>query len=260
MLGWTTNLVGLLVLVLMVPIGYSMFSMFLSGQAIGLGEPEFELGEEGLSLSLPFYINNTGRFPISDVAFTTDISDYRGTQISGNQVVIPLVPEGSVSWAALDLVLGIDSILSDELSHLLFQDSELSVDISARFTYAQLVTFEIQLSNQTFPWGAPLHNLSFGKPTSPMDFNETHYRVYLPISFESHLPLSLGAVRIEFLNDMRQSVSKILLGEGLPTGGYTELEVFIERSDLPTLTESGFIHVYFKISGITYGPVEVPYG
>jgi hypothetical protein len=260
MLGWTTNIVGLLVLVLMVPIGYSMFSMFMSGQAIGFGEPEFEMGEEGLSLSFPFHVNNTGYFAISDVVITTNISDYKGAFVTGDQVVVPLIPEGSVGREALELELGIDEMLSEELNHLLIQDSELSVDVSARFTYAHLVTFGIQLPNQTFPWGAPLHNLSFGEPTSPTSYNGTHYSVSLPMSFESNLPLNLGTLRLELLNDKRERISKTTVEEGAPMGGYSELEMFIKGQDLDKLTEKGHIRLYFTISGVAYGPVEVPYG
>lgn len=260
MLGWTTNIVGLLVLVLMVPIGYSIFSMFMSGQAIGFSEPEFELGEEGLSISFPFQINNTGYFTISDVVITTNISDYKGALVSRDRVVIPLVPEGSVSRDALELELGIDNMLSEELNHLLFRDSELSVDVSARFTYAHLITFGIQLPNQTFPWGAPLHNLSFGELTSPTSYNGTHYRVSLPISFESNLPLNLGTVRLELLNDKRDRISKTTVEAGVPMGGYSELEMFVKGQDLDRLTRTGHIRLYFTISGSTHGPVEVPYG
>lgn len=260
MLGWTTNIVGLLVLVLMVPIGYSMFSMFLSGQAIGFGEPEFEMGEEGLSLSFPFHINNTGYFAISDVVITTNISDYKGTFVTGDRVVVPLIPEGGFSRDALELGLGVDEMLSEELNHLLIQNSELSVNVSARFTYAHLVTFGIQFPNQTFSWGAPFHNLSFGEPTTPASYNGTHYRVSLPMSFESNLPLDLGTVRLELLNDERERISKTTVEAVVPMGGYSELEMFIRGQDLDKLTERGHMRLYFTISGSTYGPLEVPYG
>ncbi len=67
-------------------------------------------------------------------------------------------------------------------------------------------------------------------------------------------------MRLELLNDRMERISKTTVEEGVPMGGYSELEMLIRGQDLDKLTERGHIRLYFTISGVTYGPVEVPYG
>ena len=262
MLGWTTNLIGVVVLMLLGLVGYSLIDTLMFKQGIGFGEFQLEWDGEEMRLSIPLLVNNTGRFPLSNVILTTNISDHKGTWITGGEAVLPHVPEGSVDREIQTLHISMKDIISDELRHLLFQDSQLRADTAIKFTYAYLVSLKIQLPNMSFPWGAPLHNLSVGKPTGLASFNATHYRVDLPLSFENHAPLTLVAVRLRLLNDQRESLaSKTTILNVHPMEGFEgSFELFIEGGDLQRLTERGFVQLHFQTPEFSFGPVEMPYG
>jgi len=262
MLGWATNLIGMIVLILLALVGYSLLDTLMFKQGIGFGEFQMEWDEGDMRLSIPFFVNNTGSFPISNVILTTNISDYKGTRITGSETVMPYVPEGSVSRETQTLHLSMTDIISDGLPHLLFQDSQLRADIAIGFTYAHLASFKIQLPNMSFPWGAPLHNLSVGKPTGLASFNATHYKAHIPLSFENHAPLNLVTIRLKLLNDQRESLaSKTKTVSVPPMEGFADtIEVFIEEKDLERLTERGFVQLYFQTPKFSFGPVERPYG
>ena len=247
---------------LLVLVGYSLIDTLMFKQGIGFGEFQFEWDGEEMRLSFPFLVNNTGRFPISDVILTTNISDHKGTRITGGEAVLPHVPEGCVGSETQTLRLSMTDMISDELRHLLLQDGQLTADTAIRFTYAHLVSFKMQLPNMSFPWGAPLHNLSVGKPTGLASFNATHYRVDLPLSFENHAPLTIVAVHLRLLNDQRESLaSKTTMVNVRPMEGFEDsLEVFIEGGDLQRLTERGSVQLHFQTPEFSFGPVEMPYG
>jgi len=122
-------------------------------QGISFDEPQSESYEEGIQLSTPFIVNNTGYFPISNVILSINISDYKGTRITGSETFMPYVPEGCVNREPQILHISMIDISSDELSHLILQDSQLKADVAIRFTYAYLISFKIQPSNMSFPWG-----------------------------------------------------------------------------------------------------------
>lgn len=229
---------------------------------IGFGEFQLECDEGDIRLSIPFFVNNTGRFPISNVILTTNISDYKGTLITGSEAVLPHVPEGRVGRETQILHLSMRDIISEELPHLLFQDGQLRADMSIGFTYAYLVSLKIQLPNMSFPLGAPLHNLSVGKPTGLESFNATHYKVYLPLSFENHAPITLVMIHLNLLNEQRENLaSRTVTVDVRPMEGFADsFEVFIEGRDLQRLTKRGFVQLYFQTPRFSFGPVEMPYG
>lgn len=262
MLGWTTNLIVMIVLMLLVFLGYSLADTLILKQGIRFEEHQSESYEEGIQLSIPFIVNNTGRFPISNVILATNISDYKGTWVTGSETILPHVPEGSVSRETQILHINMVDVSSDELSHLLLKDSQLKADIAIRFTYAHLVSFRIQPSNMSFPWGAPLHNLSVGKPTGVTSFNASHYKVYLPLSFENHAPLSLMTIRLKLLNDQGKSLASMTTKVNVHQweGFADSLEIFIEEQNLQRLTEKGFVRLHFQTSEFSFGPVEMSYG
>ena len=136
------------------------------------------------------------------------------------------------------------------------------MDAAIRFTYAYLVSLKIQLPYTPLPWGAPLFNLSVGKPTGSASFNATHHKVNLSLNFENHAPITLEAVRLTLLNDQRESLAskRMTLGVG-PMEGFADFfEIFIEERDLQRLTDRGFVRLFFQTSEFSFGPVEIPYG
>jgi len=262
MLGWTTNLMGVVVLILLSLMGYSLFDTLVFKQGIGFGEIQYGWNNESIHLSIPFIVNNTGKFLISDVILSTNISDQNGVLITGSENSLPHISEGSIEQERQELSLRLSDMTSVELNHLLIQDSQLRVDSDLSFTYANLVSFKMQLLNNSIPWGAPLHNLSINKPIHQDPFNATHYKTYIPISFENHAPLTLESVHLTLLNDQMESLSskKVALNVR-PTEVFSKnLEFFIENVDLQRHTDRGFIQLFLQTPENIYGPVEIPYG
>jgi len=262
MLGWTTNLIGVVTLILLILVGYSLIDTLMLKQGIGFGEYKLEWDEENIHLLIPLLVNNTGLFPISNMVLTTNVSDCEGMRITGSETVLPHVREGDAKRETQTLRLSMKALISEKTPHLLFNDSQLRMDAAIRFTYAYLVSLKIQLPYTPLPWGAPLFNLSVGKPTGSASFNATHHKVNLPLNFENHAPITLEAVRLTLLNDQRESLAskRMTLGVGPMEGFADSFEIFIEERDLQRLTERGFVRLFFQTSEFSFGPVEIPYG
>jgi len=262
MLGWATTLTGMLVMALLVPIGYSMVDLFLFNQGIGFRGGEMSLDQDGLQVSMPFVVNNTGVFPMSNIKQSISVSDSSGTVITENEILIPVVPEGTHVQENQRLTLSIDDFLVEERSHFLVRDAEFRMDMSLSLTYAGLMTFSIDLPNTTIPWFAPFHDLSTDRPLVAMVHNSTHRRIRVQLSYENHLPLQVKGVRLVLLNEGDERLTEGVFDVVYPqlTSVVDEFDIFIPVDDIWRLSDEGIIQVTFMTPEREIGPVEIEYG
>jgi len=237
---------------------FSVTSVYSALQiGFGFGKPQASASSGVLTISLPFFIFNGGFYDISDLNVTTGINNSDGTPISNSTTLVPLISRGSRVDGAHNLSVSMDSIISRDLTSLLFQDSVFDVDMFVTLKHALVIPLQLS-SNMTLPWGAPLANLSIGE-ISFVPINLTHFRIITPVSFENHsfFPLN-GTMRLELVDDLNQGMGAGVADISVPPMNScdTWVEVVV-RSDEGIPTEA---RISFETSAFNFGPVVIPLG
>ena len=215
---------------------------------IGFGETQFFLSNDNVVLSLPFFINNTGYYDISELNVTTRVTDYNGTLLALSETFVPLVASGSNIETAHNISIDL-SDMSMEYAEIFFNDSSFGLDAFIALNFANVIPVQVSI-NMTIPWGAPLSNLSIGEIFVLPD-NRT---VVIPVSFENHSYFDIaGTMQLEVYNDVDELVTSGQTSLDVPSSyGYDEqVEAYSSLEDASKLTESGKVHFVFETSMFT---------
>ena len=248
-LGWAINIFWAILLFFTITSVYSALQI-----RPGFGEPYTTASGSSMIASLPFYISNGGFYDINNLNVTTLVGDNLGNPISDSSTFVPVIPHGRNVTGTHDMKIDMMNITSNRLSHLLFNDSVLNIDIALKLDYANAVPFKIS-TNLTMPWGAPMNNLTIGN-ISVTPYNTTHVRVSVLVNFENHSFLNLnGAMRLELVNYSNQVVGSGSTDINVPPeGGYGESIEVLSSSNLANVREA---RLYFQTSVLNYGPVVI---
>jgi hypothetical protein len=248
-LGWAINIFWAILLFFTITSVYSALQI-----RPGFGEPYTTASGSSLIASLPFYISNGGFYDLTNLNVTTQVKDNIGNPISDSSTFIATIPHGRNVTGAHDMAISMENITSNRLSHLLFNDSVLNVDIALKLDYANVVPFKIS-TNFTMPWGAPLNNLTVSN-ISAAPYNMTHARITVLVSFENHSYLGLnGAMRLELVNFFNQVVGSGSTDINVPSrSGYGGSIEVLSSSNVANVREA---RLYFQTSVLTYGPVVI---
>lgn len=249
-LGWATNIFLIILLLFTGTVIYSALQIRPS-----FGEPSLHASSDVLIVSLHLGLNNRGFYDISKFNITTSVRDINGSAISDSSTFVPLISGGSNASITHNMTISLVSITTDDLSYLLFNDSELTVDAILKLTYASAFPFEIS-GNFSIPWGAPLANLTL-ESVSIVPFNSTHVRAVALLSFENHSYFEMdGNVRIEIVDTADQIVGRDSTGFHAPSGSR------VDASFSTFLTGGGVglkeARLFFDTLFFDYGPVVIP--
>jgi hypothetical protein len=250
-----TLILWILVIVFSVTAVYSVMNL-----GIGFGETQFFPSSKGVVLSLPFFINNSGYYDISELNVTTRVTDYNGTLLSLSETFVPLVASGSNVETAHNISIDLSDIMAMDYAELLFNDSSFELDAFIALNFAYAIPVQMSL-NMTIPWGAPLSNLSIGE-IFVLPYNSTHGNVVIPVSFENHSYFDIaGTIQLEVYNDVDELVTSGQTSLDVPSSyGYVgQVEMYLSVGDLLKLTGSGNLRLVFESPMFT---VEqwIPYG
>jgi len=242
-LGWATSIFWIILLFFTITVVYSAFQIKPSFQS----KPSVSTSDDTLIVSLPFILYNGGFYDISKFNITTVIMDDGGLTLARSSTFVPVISKGVNASITHNMSLGIGQLATDDLSYLLFNDSELNVAAILKLTYANTFPFEIAL-NSSMPWGAPLSNLTVG------DISDSSL---VPLSFENHSYFEMsGTVQLEIVDNAGHVV-----GEG-ETGFYAPPESRFERDAPVTLSGSALnvaeVRLRFQTLYFSYGPVVIP--
>lgn len=252
-LGIATIAIWIFLIVFSVTALYSVMNL-----GIGFGEAQFFPSGEDVVLSLPFFLNNSGYYDISELNITTRIMDSNGTLLTLSKTFIPLVSKGSNIETAHNISIDLSDVMKN--MKLLFNDSVFEFDTFITLNFAH--TFPVQMSmNTTVHWGAPLYNLSVGE-ISGLPFNITHVIVVVPISFKNRSFFDItGTMQLEIFNDVDELVTSGETSLDVPSQhAYNgQVDMYLSLADASKLTESGRVHLIFETPMLT---VEqwMPYG
>jgi len=217
------------------------------GINFGVGELEMLPSTNGMTFSLPFYINNNGYYDLADLNITTRVTDNSGGLIDQTETFVPSISVGENVSAAHSIEIDLDDILSMDHTTLLLEDGEFNVEIFGGLDFARAVPVEISL-NTTIPWGGPFADFSIGTVTASM-LNSSHGEISIPISFENHAILDIsGTVKLEVYNNYQQKIAsgQALINAPSQQSYSGRIRVSVDQQNVMQITSSGRIHIIFE--------------
>ena len=246
-LGWAVGILWIILLLFTVTAVYSAFQIRPS-----FGGPSVATSGSTLTASFPIILYNGGFYDISRFNITTRVMDYRGATITRSSTLVPVVSAGANATITHNMSLAIEQAATNNLFHLLFNDSELEIEAAVRLTYARAFPFEISLSSG-MAWGAPFANLTLGHIlVAPL--NLTHVRARIPLSFENHSFLAMnGTIQLEIVDHTSHVMGRGSTGFNAPPDSRfeTNVEVFVS-GDHSNIREA---RLYFQTPFFSYGPL-----
>ena len=214
----------------------------------------------GISLSLPFVINNNGYYEIADLNLTTRVTDLNGTLVDQTETIVSSIPPGTTVNSSHTIDIDLEDVMSMDHVTLLLNDSEFNVEIFAGLNFARIIPAQIS-QNTTIPWGAPFAGFSLGA-MSVSTHNSTHVEAIMPVSFENHAVLDIsGNLKLEFYNGSQERIASGSTAISVPSqNSYAHnISMYAAQKDAPKLTSSGNLHLIFETPMFTVDWWE-PYG
>ncbi|MDH5780150.1 MAG: hypothetical protein OEZ29_06105 [Candidatus Bathyarchaeota archaeon] len=250
-LGWASKIVWIATTVFMVTSLYSPLKLILEGQ-IDIGSPQPSFSNGTMTVFIPFLVNNTGFYDISDLNVTTSATDCNSTLISTSTTSVENIPRGGNVNETHVISVSIDDIISKNLTYLLSNDAAIVLDVSVGLKIAHVIPLEVSTS-VNMSWGAPFYNASVRIADFPEPYNSSHYSINAWSSFENHSPFDVnGTLRLEIFNEREEFVGVWSDQVSAPSGWeYSEkVTIYVKPFQF---SGTGEVHAYFEG---TLGSVE----
>jgi len=244
-LGWATTVLWIFVFIFMGTVFYS-----LANFGVGFSQSRTFPSNNGLMMSLPLYVNNTGYYDISELNLTTYVTDLNGTLVSASTTYVPSISRGTSIKQAHNISISLNEFVPKNLTYLFFNDSVLNVDTLVILKFAQTIHFQMS-TNTTVPWGAPLYNFS----VEEIFCNLTDRTLTVPIDFENHSSFDLnGTIRLYVYDDKNEQIGyrEITVIATSHSGYEEQIEVPVNPSKR---TKSGQVHLFIETAMFSLGPI-----
>lgn len=256
-LGWTITIVTLVTFIFL---GFSLYSLYqlVMSQGIKPSDWSFNVSNGNYVISMPFEVNNTSYFDITELDIGTVIKGSDGVVITYSRTSFGSVPSQGLVERSHNISIDINKMIEGNLTYLLFTDGEIYVDTLIGLRYANIIGFNVTMANASIPWRAPI-SVSIGDP----DFLLEEFLVEVPFILVNQSPISLeGVVSVSIYNQ-----DGSLLGFGDTTMSVRsestfsdEIEVRLTLESLQNYTGTGYLEIRFENSGFSFKLLEVSYG
>jgi hypothetical protein len=243
-LSIATKILWILIIIFSITAAYSAVNL-----RVNFGEPKTSFSDGIISISTPFFINNTGFYEITDLNITTHIKDRENKAVSTSTTIVSTIPPNSNIQETHNITLNLKN-LTRELLYLAFNDSVLEMHTFVALRFANVIPIQMS-TNATMQWGAPLYNFAIGE----ISLNYAQKMLTVPLSFENHAFFGVnGTMRLEVYNSENEQISIAQIIVEVASG--SRFEGFVEMSVDPSkLTREGQIHVFFETSMFSVGPI-----
>jgi hypothetical protein len=231
---------------------YSMKDMQYS-----LGDLKTAINQDNdLLVSFPVSVTNTGYYNLASFNISMQVLNNNGSEVTRGSTIIPLVAQGQTVNTTHTMKLNVtDLLLTDR--ELLFNDSSWSIYEVVSMEAAEVIPVRAS-ANLSLPWGAPLHNLIFGPPTTEW-YNQSHMRVLIPIRFENHAFFNLtGTMKARIYDNGNVLVGKSQINFDVPQNSpyKGELEFYVPSRTVSNIHCEALVETPF----FTYGPMVMDLG
>jgi hypothetical protein len=231
-LGLIIAILWIITLLFPVTVAFSLMKL-LEAKNMGIQETTISFSNGNFTLSMPFYINNTGFYDLSDIGVHIQMGRENKT-ISAASTQLPNIPAGKKADSSLNFSLSLEELVS-KYSELLTNDTELDMNASLHLRVAYAIAFEASMEFTTH-WGAPFHNLTIYDIT----YNTTTHVFSFSVSFDNHAfyPVN-GSLTVNLYN----STSPLIDLDVPPEKSFQKsFEIAIDPT---TITPNGVIRLYF---------------
>ncbi|MCW4016662.1 MAG: hypothetical protein NWF06_09860 [Candidatus Bathyarchaeota archaeon] len=223
----------------------SVYSVMNLG--VNVGEVQMHPSSNGVTLALPFSIDNSGYYEIADLNLTTRATDPSGTVLDLTETFVSSIPQGTIINASHKIEIGLDDIMALDYTSLLLEDSEFNVEIFAALNFARAVPVQLSTST-TIPWGAPLANFFVGDISVD---NIANGEASMRLSFENHAILDLeGTLKLEVYaaGSSQDLVASSVTGISVRSGQSFDQRIYVNVNpqDALKLTSGARVHVVFE--------------
>ncbi|MFQ6094925.1 MAG: hypothetical protein ACE5NN_02165 [Candidatus Bathyarchaeia archaeon] len=256
-LGWTITIVTLLTFIFL---GFSLYSLvqLVMAQGITAGDWGLNVSNGNYVISIPFSVNNTSYFDITELGVTTIVKDLEGEVISYNTTSFGSIPRRSLANRSHNIIISIDKMMEKNLTYILFTDCEIYMDTVISLRYANVIGFNVSMMNVSIPLRAPV-DLSIGEP----DFQLEEFLIEVPFTLTNQSPISIeGAVSVSIYNQ-----DGTLLGSGSQTISVRSESTYSGRIEIRLTPESlrhykgsGYLEIRFENPMFSFKWPRVPYG
>jgi hypothetical protein len=242
---------------------FSVFAIYsMKDIHVDLGKPQTTITRDNeLMLSFPIDIVNHCYYNLNDFNISTIIQDAQNSTVAQGFTFVPAIEKGGTLNITHQMRINLTDILQNR-QNLAVNDTELRVNATVSMKAAELISLKVS-SNITMPWGAPLYNLTFGKPKFAVQISPSstkYVRVTVPMTFENHAFFDLnGTIQLSIYNntDTLAATARIVLNALQQSSYQGDLGLDVPVADIST---SGRFEVFLATSFFSYGPLVIPYG
>lgn len=237
-LGWIIAILWIIILILPVSVAFSLMELLEKGN-IGIQEPKGFMSNGNVSISIPFYIANSGFYDLTNVKFGLQIKV--GTEtISTSSAELQKVPAGEMADSSCNLSLSLQEMLSNN-RELLTNDTDFDGNASLSFRVASLMAFRVS-TGFTIPWGAPFHGLTIHSIT----YNDVSRIFSISMSFKNNAFFQLNAsLLVKLYNSQGELVGSTLQNVNVPSQGSFQGSIEVRIDDPSKMTREGVLSLYF---------------
>ena len=250
-LGWIITILWIIILILPVTVAFSLIKI-VEEKGVGIQEPTGSISNGTLFLSIPFYIDNTGFYDLTDVEVELKIS-MKNETLSTSSTKLPDVHAGDIMDYSCNFSLSLEDLLSKNRD-LLTKDTELNVNASLRFRVASAIAFQVS-TRSTIPWSAPFHKLTVYSIT----YNDVRRIFSASISFENHAFFQVkGSLLAKLYNSAGELIGSTTHNVNVPSQEYFEDSLEITINDYSKVTREGVLRLYFEDMQLLEEAWELP--
>jgi hypothetical protein len=236
-LAWITTILWVITLALPVTVVLSL-SQLMSPNAIGFQEPSASLSGSALSLSAPFYVNNTGFYDLTDLNATV-IFISRGSMVAETSTLLPIVAAGSAVNSSYATSLDLADVAARN-PELLFEDGQISLNVHASFRVAYVIRLGVS-TNFTAQWQSPFYNLT----AYDLRYDAALQQLSATVNFQNHAFFAVnGSVRLELYNNRSELIGSMMRDVDVQSN-MSFHESFALNVVPSMVTGNGFVRVYF---------------
>jgi hypothetical protein len=209
-----------------------------------------------LLFSFPVSVTNTGLYEITDFNASKNFLDENGSTVLGVSIFIPVIGQGQTINVTQNVKMNATNLLQTHRS-LLNNDTALTTNTKLSMLAAGMIPVQAS-TNSSMQWGAPLYNLSLGRPQLAM-FNATYSVTRVSLSFENHAFFDVaGEVELRAYSNANELVGKGQAGIQVTqhTSYDGNLEVYVPSGAGPIAR----FEVYFVTTFFNYGQEIAAHG
>lgn len=228
----------MLVLVLPATVAFSLMKVVEAGN-IGVQEPKGFMSKGTLLWSIPFYVDNSGFYDLTDVGLKLHVYLENETILTVS-AEMPNIPAGGTAASSCNLSISLAELVSKH-KEILTVDAGFNVCVSLRFRVASAIALSIS-TNTTMPWGAPFHELAI----RDVSYDHASRIFSASLNFNNHAFFQVNeTLMVKLYSFEGEPLDSTFIDVNVPPGGTFKGSFMMRIDDPSKLARGVFIRLYY---------------